>query len=75
MGDPQNGELPERKRPQDGQKKRYKDTYKAALKDFNIPIESFEQADQDRSKLRCLINNKAVHYEESVKLKESTESV
>ena len=37
------------KAPSDDQKKRYKDTFKAALKDFNIPIESFEQADQDPS--------------------------
>ena len=38
------GELQEGKRSQGGQKKRYKDTLKASLKDFNIPIESWEQA-------------------------------
>ena len=40
------GELQEGKRSQGGQKKRYKDTFKASLKDFNIPIESWEQAAQ-----------------------------
>ena len=44
----------ERKRSQGGQKKRYKDTLKASLKDFNIPTESWEQANQDRTKWRCL---------------------
>ena len=34
------GELQEGKRSQGGQKKRYKDTLKASLKDFNIPTES-----------------------------------
>ena len=34
------GELQEGKRSQDGQKKRYKDTLKASLKDFNIPTDS-----------------------------------
>ena len=44
------GELQEGKRSQGGQKKRYKDTLKASLKDFNIPTESLEQAAQDRTK-------------------------
>ena len=30
--------------------KRYKDTLKDSLKDFNIPTESWEQAAQDRTK-------------------------
>ena len=60
------GELQEGKRSQDGQKKRYKDTLKASLKDFNIPTESWEQAALDRTKWRCLINKG-----ESVKLKGS----
>ena len=34
------GEVQEGKRSQDGQEKRYKDTLKASLKDFNIPTES-----------------------------------
>ena len=42
------GELQEEKRSQGGQKKRYKDTHKASLKDFNIP-ESWEEAAQDRT--------------------------
>ena len=33
------GELQEGKRSQGGQKKRYKDTLKASLKDFNIPTD------------------------------------
>ena len=58
------GELQEGKRSQGGQKKRYKDTLKASLKDFNIPIESWEQAGQDRTKWRCLINKGASQFEE-----------
>ena len=67
------GELQEGKRSQGGQKKRYKDALKASLKDFNIPIESWEQAAQDRTKWRCLINKGASQFEkrESVKLKGS----
>ena len=58
------GELQEGKRSQGGQKKHYKDTLKASLKDFNIPIESWEQAAQDRTKWRCLINKGASQFEE-----------
>ena len=67
------GELQEGKRSQGGQKKRYKDTLKASLKDFNIPTESWEQAAQDRTKWRCLINKSApiLKQRESVKLKGS----
>ena len=67
------GELQEGKRSQGVQKKRYKDTHKASLKDFNIPTESWERAAQDRTKWRCLINKGASQYEarESVKLKGS----
>ena len=57
------GELQEGKRSQGGQKKRYKDTLKASLKDFNIPTESWEQAAQDRTKWRCLINKGASQFE------------
>ena len=57
------GELQERMRSQGGQKKRYKDTLKASLKDFNIPTESWEQAAQDRTKWRCLINKGAFQIE------------
>ena len=51
------------KRSQGGQKKRYKDTLKASLKDFNIPNKSWEQAAQDRTKWRCLINKGASQFE------------
>ena len=44
------GELQVGKRSHGGQKKRYKDTLKASLKDFNIPTESWEQITQDRTK-------------------------
>ena len=53
------GELQEGNRSQGGQKKRYKDTLKASLKDFNIQTESWKQAAQDRTKWRCLINKGA----------------
>ena len=57
------------KRSHGGQKKRYKDTLKASLKDFNIPTESWEQIAQDRTKWRALIKREAGEYEakESVK--------
>ena len=44
-------------------KKRYKDTLKASLKDFNIPTESWEQAAQDLTKWHCLINKGASKFE------------
>ena len=53
------GELQEGKRSQGDQKKRNK----ASLKDFNIPTESWEQAVQDRTKWRCLINKSASQFE------------
>ena len=57
------GELQEGKRSQGGQKKRYKDTLKASLKDFNIPTESWEQVAQDLTKWRCLNNKGVSQYE------------
>ena len=57
------GELQEGKCSQGGQKKCYKDTLKASLKDFNIPNESWERAAQDRTKWRCLINKGASEFE------------
>ena len=70
-GKPQEG-----KRSQGGQKKHYKDTLKASLKDFDTPIGSWEQTAQERSKWQSLINKGAALYEkrEYVKLKESTEN-
>ena len=43
------GELQIGKRSRGGQKKRYDDTLKASLKDFNISTESWEQIAQDRT--------------------------
>ena len=57
------GELQIGKRSHVGQKKRYKDTLKASLKDFNIPTESWEQIAQDRTKWRGLIRSGAGEYE------------
>ena len=57
------GELEMDKRYHGGQKKRYKDTLKASLKDFNIPKESWEQIGQDRAKWRGLIRRGASEYE------------
>ena len=42
------GELQVGKRFLGGQKRRYKDTLKASLKDFNIPTESWEHIAQDQ---------------------------
>ena len=56
-------ELQVGKRSHGGQKKRYKDTLKASLKDFNIPTESWEQIAQDRTKWRGLIKRGAGDYE------------
>ena len=44
------GELEMGKCSHGGQKKRYKDTLKASLKDFNKPTESWEQIAQDQAK-------------------------
>ena len=70
------GELQEGKRFKGGQKNRYKDTLKASMKNFGIPIESWEQTAQERSKWRGLINKGAALYEKRqfVKLKESAEN-
>ena len=57
------GELQVGKRSLGGQKKRYKDTLKASLKDFNIPTESWEQIAQNRTKWRDLIERRAGEYE------------
>ena len=57
------GELKVGKRCHDGQKKRYKDTLKASLKDFNIATESWEQLALDRTKWRGLIRRGNDEYE------------
>ena len=56
-------ELHEGNRFQCGHRKRYKDTLKASLKDFNIPTESWEQTAQDQTKWCCLIRKGAAQYE------------
>ena len=58
------GEFQEAKRFQGGQKKRYNDTHKGSLKDFDIPIGSLEQTAQERSQWRSLINKVATLFEE-----------
>ena len=71
------GELQEGKRYQGGQKKHYKDTLKASLKDFDIPIGSWEQTAHERSKWRGPSSTKeqlSMKKRETVKLKESTEN-
>ena len=57
------GELQEGNRSQDGQKKRYKDTLKDPLNDFDITTGSWEQTAQERSKWRGLIYKGAAFYE------------
>ena len=57
------GELEMGKRSHGGQKKRYKDTLKASLKDFNIPTESWEQIAHDCAKWCGLIRRGASEYE------------
>ena len=57
------GKLEMGKRSHGGQKRRYKDTLKASLKDFNIPTESSEQIAQDRAQWRGLIRRGASEYE------------
>ena len=57
------GELEMGKRSHGGQKKRYRDTLKASLKDFNIPTESWEQIALDRAKWRGLIRRGTSEYE------------
>ena len=54
------------KRSHGAQKKRYKDTLKASLKDFNIPTESWEQIAQDRAKWRGLVRRGASEYEAKI---------
>ena len=56
-------ELQVGKRSHGGQKKLYKDTLKASLKDFNIPTETWEQIAQVRTRWRGLIKTGAGEYE------------
>ena len=65
------GKLQEVKCSQGGQKKRYKDTLKVSLKDFDIPMGSLEQTAQERSKWRGLINKGAALYEKKSRICEA----
>ena len=65
------GELQVGKCSHGGQKKRYKDTLKASLKDFNIPTESWEQIAQDRTKWRGLIKGELVNTKQKKSAKPS----
>ena len=70
------GELQEGKRSQGGQKKLYKDTLKASLKDFDIPIGSWETDYTGAIKVVRSHQQRRALYErrESVKLRESAEN-
>ena len=57
------GELQAGKRSHVDQKKRYKDTLKASLKDLSIPTESWEQIAQNRTKWRGHVRRGAGEYE------------
>ena len=65
------GEQEMGKRSHGGQKKRYKDSLKTSLKDFNIPTEFWEPITQDRAKWRGLIRRGASEYEAKKKKKVS----
>ena len=56
-------ELQEGKRSKGGKKNASKTPFKASLKDFNIPTESWKQAAHDRTKWRCPINKGAAQFE------------
>jgi exonuclease III len=57
------GELSNGERKVGGQRKRYKDTLKVYLKDFDIDAESWESSASDRPAWRTLINKGACHSE------------
>ena len=59
------------KRSHGGQKKRYKDPFKASLKGFNIPTESWEQIALVRTKWRGFIRRDAGEYEANESAKPS----
>ena len=59
------GELQHGKRSRGGQRKRFKDTLKAALKAFNISHTTWEQAAQDRDGWRSAVHTGARSHEAS----------
>ena len=62
------GELSFGKRSYGGQRKRFKDTLKISLRSFNIDIESWELAAQDRSTWRGHISQGVTKAEENRKV-------
>ena len=58
------GELSQRKRNVGGQRKRYKDSLKASLKDFDIDTETWEAGASDRESWRHHINSGATKAEQ-----------
>ena len=59
------GELAEGKRSVGGQRKRYKDTLKASLKDFSIDPTCWESLTEDRGACRSLVRDGATAHEEN----------
>jgi len=57
------GELLEGKRSAGGQRKRYKDTLKVSLENFNIDPDIWEELASDRTSWRSLITKGTVSYE------------
>ena len=57
------GELSQGARKVGGQRKRFKDSLKAYLKDFNIDITTWENAASDRPAWRSMIHKGALHSE------------
>ena len=57
------GELRSGERKVGGQRKRYKDSLKVYLKDFNIDVTTWENAASDRQTWRSLIHRGALHSE------------
>ncbi|XP_063593893.1 uncharacterized protein LOC134770856 [Penaeus indicus] len=66
------GELCQGKRRVGGQRKRYKDSLKVSLKDFNIESESWESLASDTPTWRCLIAKGATTAEERRSLQTET---
>jgi hypothetical protein len=58
------GELATGKRSQGGQRKRYKDSFKATLKDFGLDPSSWEVRAANRSSWRLLLHTRAKAHEE-----------
>ena len=57
------GELQHGKRSLGGPKKRYKDTLKGSLKSFNLNLDTWELAAQNRNEWRAALHNGAKTHE------------